>query len=79
MLTPHRLLDLNFCVIKVSSIIIKCLLERGSYSLEEILKYCKNENEEINEQDITLSVSFLYLIGHASYDDKNDLVKLVSN
>lgn len=77
MLAPHRLMNLELCLINISSIVIKCLLERGEYSLDEILKYCKNENEEINEQDITLSISFLYLIGRVTYDNKTDLARLI--
>jgi len=76
MLQPHRLTNLNYCLVYVSSLVIECLLSRGPTSLAELYMYCKSENTEINEQDITLSVSFLYLIDKAAYDTEKDNVKL---
>jgi hypothetical protein len=78
MLTPHRLMNLNYCVLNVASLIVKCLIERGSYHLDGILKYCRAENTEINEQDITLAVSFLYLLNKVKYEKDEDLVCLIS-
>ena len=76
MLAPHRLMNLNYCVINVASLVVKCLLERGNYSLDGVLQYCKVENSEINEQDITLAVSFLYLLDKVEYRKDEDMVCL---
>ena len=78
MLTPHRLMNLNYCVVNVASVIVKCLIERGDSHLDGILQYCRAESTEINEQDITLGVSFLYLLGKAKYKKDKDLVCLIS-
>jgi len=77
MLTPHRFTNLNYCLIYVSSLVIECLISRGSSSLSELYKYCKVSSTEINEQDITLAVSFLYLLNKAEYNVENDIVSLM--
>ena len=77
MLTPHRLMNLNYCVVGVASAVLACLLERGSSSLDGILGFCSSVHQEVNEQDITLAVSFLYLLGRVEYDEALDFVILV--
>ena len=77
MLTPHRFTNFNYCLIYVSSLVIECLISRGGSNLNQLYDYCKLSSNEINEQDITLSVSFLYLLGKARYNIKNDKVELL--
>lgn len=77
MLTPHRFTNLNYCLIYVSSLVIECLISRSDSSLNELYKYCKVSNVEINKQDITLAVSFLYLLNKAKYNIETDIVTLV--
>lgn len=77
MLIPHRFTNLNYCLIYVTSLVIECLISRGGSSLNELYKYCKFSSAEINEQDITLAVSFLYLLNKAEYNVENDIVSLV--
>lgn len=77
MLTPHRFTNLNYCLVYVSSLVIECLIYRGETSLNELYKYCKVVSTEINEQDITLAVSFLYLLNKAKYNIDTDIVALV--
>lgn len=74
MLTPHRLMNMDYSLINVVSLVIQCLLERGSEELHDILAYAKTTCEEINEQDIMLAVSFLYLLGKVEYRKESDLV-----
>jgi len=74
MLTPHRLMNLDFSLVNVSSLVIQCLLERGTEELHEILAYVKTICEEINEQDVMLAVSFLYLLEKVEYAKETDLV-----
>jgi len=76
MLTPHRFTNFNYCLIYVSSLVVECLISRGSSSLNQLYDYCSLSNHEINEQDITLSVSLLYLLGKVTYNTKNDRVEL---
>jgi ABC-three component (ABC-3C) system Middle Component 6 len=77
MIFPHRFLNFNYCLLNVTSLIIQCLLERNSVSLEQLLRFCKSNYNEINEEDILLSVSFLYSVGRVKYLNDNDLVTLV--
>lgn len=77
MLTPHRFTNLNYCLVYVSSLVIECLMSRGNSSLSELYKYCKISSAEINDQDITLAVSFLYLLNKAEYNIEKDIVTLV--
>lgn len=79
MLTPHRFMNLEYCLIYVSSLVIECLVSRGDTSLSELYRYCKVLNEEINEQDITDAISLLYLLGKAKYSVDNDLVGILGN
>jgi hypothetical protein len=77
MLTPHRFTNLNYCLVYASSLVIECLISRGDSSLSELYQYCKISSADINEQDVTLSVSFLYLLNKAEYNIETDIVTLV--
>lgn len=77
MLTPHRFTNLNYCLLYVTSLVIECLMYRGETSLSELYKYCKISSAEVNEQDITLAVSFLYLLNKAKYNVDTDIVTLL--
>lgn len=79
MLEPHRFMNLDYSVVNVSSLVIQCLLERGDYELHSLLDYARVSCEEINEQDIMLAVSFLYLLGKVEYQKESDLVSMVGN
>jgi hypothetical protein len=74
MLKPHRLMNLDYSLVNVVSQVIQCLKERGQSQLDEILSFAKASCEEINEQDVMLAVSFLYLLGKAEYLKEKDLV-----
>jgi len=78
MISPHRFLNFNYCLLNVTSLIIQCLLERHTASLDQLLKFCKNQYGEINEEDILLAVSFLFSIGHAKYLNIDDVVILTN-
>jgi len=79
MLKPHRFMDLDYSVVNVSSLVVQCLLERGGYELHKILDYARVSCEEINEQDVMLAVSFLYLLGKVEYEKESDLVRMCGN
>lgn len=76
MLAPHRLMDLNYCLINVTSIIIECLLQRSESSLDSLFAFAKQHQNKINELDITQAVSFLFLTGKIEYCSDGDLIKL---
>jgi hypothetical protein len=76
MLTPHRFMNFNYCLINVTAQIIDCLMQRSEASLEELLDYAVENYPEINESDITQGVSFLYLTGKINYYNTNDIVVL---
>ena len=77
MLTPHRFMDLNYSVLNVTSLVIDFLTQRHSSTLYEILAFSKDDYSEINEQDVLLAVSFLYLLGKVEYCKDSDLVLLL--
>lgn len=58
---------------------IECLIQRGSTTLEGLYRYCKLSKSDINEQDISLSVSFLYLLNKVKYLVDGDTVTLVDS
>lgn len=74
MLKPHRFMNLDYSLINVISLVVECLIDRGSYPLHKILDYTKADCIDINEQDVMLAVSFLYLLGKVNYDKESDLV-----
>ena len=76
MLKPHRFMNLDYSVINVASIVIQCLKERGDKELHEVLSYAKASCEEINEQDVMLAISFLFLLGKVEYIKESDLVSI---
>ena len=79
MLKPHRFMNFDYSVVNVASLVLQCLLERGDYELHNILDYAKVTCEEINEQDVTLAISFLYLLGKVEYKKEFDLISICGN
>lgn len=77
MLTPHRFMDLNYSVLKVTSLAIDFLKRRRSGTLDEILAFSQDYNADINEQDVLLAISFLYLLGKVEYSKDNESVFLL--
>lgn len=69
-------MNLDYSLIKVTAIVVECLKERGNQPPHNILSYARSENSEINEQDIMSAVSFLFLLGKAEYNSKEDQVYL---
>ncbi|HEH9401791.1 hypothetical protein C3Y05_012785 [Aeromonas allosaccharophila] len=76
MITPHRLMNLNYSLVSIAAIVVECLIERGAYPLHKVLSYAKIEFDDITEQDIMLAVSFLYLLGKVDYDVDSDEIFL---
>ncbi|PKF62804.1 hypothetical protein CW745_05120 [Psychromonas sp. psych-6C06] len=74
MLKPHRFMNLDYSLVHVASQVLQCLKERGNKQLHEVLSYAKTSCEEINEQDVMLAISFLYLLGKVEYKNETDLV-----
>lgn len=79
MLKPHRFMDFDYSLVNVASQVVQCLRERGKNKLHEILSYTKTSCEEINEQDVMLAISFLYLLGKVEYIKETDLVCICGN
>ncbi len=79
MLTPHRFMNLNYSVLNVTSLVIDFLNQRYSGSLDDILSFAQDEYSEINEQDILLAISFLYLLEKADYCKDRDVVFLLKD
>jgi len=77
MLAPHRFTNLGISLVNVTSHVIDCLLQRHAASLDELLQFSRNSNSEINETDISMAVSFLYLMGKADYCPDREAVILV--
>jgi hypothetical protein len=78
-ITPRRFSNLEYCLLNVSSLVIECLLTRGNTRLDDLFRFCKISNDELNEQDIALSVSFLFLLNKAQYLAEKDMVTLVED
>ena len=72
-------MNFDYSLVNVSSQVVQCLKERGSKKLHEILSYTKISCEEINEQDVMLAISFLFLLGKVEYLKETDLVCLCGN
>lgn len=76
MLTPTRLMQLDYCLLAVTSHVIACLLERKSASLDELLRYSRLSSHEICESDILLAITFLYAVGKVSIDTETSTISL---
>lgn len=77
MLTPHRFMDLNYSVLKVTSLSIDFLKRKRSGTLDDILTFSQDYNADINEQDVLLAISFLYLLGKVEYSKDSESVFLL--
>ncbi len=72
-------MNLDYSLVNVASQVVQCLKERGNSQLHEILSYSKITCVEINEQDVMLAISFLYLLGKVEYVKETDLVCICGN
>lgn len=76
MISPHRLTNLDSCLLNVAYTIIRCLTGHVALSIDNIYYSCKKEIEELDQDGLILAINFLFLLGLVDYHQLNDEIAL---
>lgn len=79
MLSPNRLMNLDYSLLNVTANVISCLLERTFVTLDILIDYVCSPSNQINESDVILAVTFLYATGKVEYINELMEIRLVSS
>ena len=79
MLSPNRLMNLDYSLLNVTANVISCLLERSFVTLDILIDYVCSPSNQINESDVILAVTFLYATGKVEYINELMEIRLVSS
>ena len=77
MLTPTKFLNLDTCIIKISSEILSLLLEKKSITFSELQSKLVEDSNEDYKYNLLTSLDFLFLLGKIKYSPKNDRLELI--
>lgn len=78
MLKPHKYLDLNKSLVKVTSEIIKVLLEYKTIEYEDLFKIIEDNFGLDGTHLFIPSLNFLFLLGKIEYDIETDVLELLT-
>ena len=74
MLRPFKHIDLNTCILNVSSFILDKLIECGPTKYSEVIVSLQEQFGENVRFQTGPSLSFLYLLGAIDYDQTSDTI-----
>ena len=77
MITPHKYLNLDLSILRISSIILKFLLQDNLIPYNEVIYRLRQVEPQISMETILISINFLYLFGVIDFDAQKDMFKLV--
>ena len=77
MITPHKYLNLDLSILRISSIILKFLLQDNLILYNEVIYRLRQVEPQISMETILISINFLYLFGVIEFDAQKDMFKLV--
>lgn len=77
MIRPHKYLDIDSCVLRIGSLILKEMIDSKIISYLELY----NKVYEIVGQNIEYTflpaLNFIYLLGKIEYHEENDMLELL--
>lgn len=77
MIRPHKYLDLNNCVINISTEILKILIEIKLIKYDELFQRLYSKKGESIKELFIPSLDFLFLLGKIEYSSINDCLELI--
>lgn len=77
MITPHKLLDLEYSLLNVAGKIISILKQTRAIGYDELYAIVTRNGEvERAKYVFPLSLGFLFLVGKLNYDQNGDVIEL---
>ncbi|MFW2503606.1 ABC-three component system middle component 8 [Clostridium diolis] len=77
MIRPHKYLDIDSCVLRIASLILKEMIDSKIISYAELYnKIYKIVGQNI-EYTFLPSLNFIYLLGKIEYHEENDMLELL--
>ncbi|QZY56666.1 ABC-three component system middle component 8 [Crassaminicella profunda] len=77
MIKPHKFLNLDNCVINISSMIIEQLQINGIMTYNELYEAIYRVNGENMKYIFMPAISFLFLLGKINYYKESDTLELI--
>ncbi|WP_099336442.1 ABC-three component system middle component 8 [Clostridium cadaveris] len=77
MIKPTKFLNLNTCILKISSEILSILIEEKSITFSDLQSKLLKDSNEDYEYNFLPSIDFLFLLGKIKYSPKTDILELI--
>ena len=77
MIKPHKYLDLDSCVIFVSSVILKRLRETSVAKYDELVEWVGTSHGEKAQYNLSSALGFLFILGKIEYHSDIDSIEYV--
>lgn len=77
MLKPTKFLNLNNCIINISSEIVKILIEEKKVPYNTLYSRLKKVFDENIDYNFLPALDFLFLLGKINYSPENDCLELI--
>lgn len=78
MITPHKLLDLDYSLLNVAGMIIRALKSAHALAYDELFSIVTRNGElERAKYVFPLALGFLYLVEKIEYNKDDDLIELI--
>ncbi|WP_414654643.1 ABC-three component system middle component 6 [Hymenobacter sp.] len=80
MITPHKLLDLDYSLLNVAGMIIHALKNSHALAYDELFNIVTHDGQlERAKYVFPLSLGFLYLVERLEYNKEGDLIELTNH
>lgn len=77
MIKPHKYLDIDSCVLRVGSLILKEMIDSKIISYAELYNKIYKIVGQNSEYTFLPSLNFIYLLGKIEYHEENDMLELL--
>lgn len=77
MIKPHKHMNLDISVLRVSAFVIKKISKRGAYDMESLRRYLCNKFGQDAELVFLPVLNLLFLLGKIRYYPKNDTIEYI--
>lgn len=77
MLRPHKYLDVNSCVVRVGSLILREMMDNKIIGYKELYDRIYSKVGENVKYTFLPSLNFIYLLGKIKYYSESDMLELI--
>ncbi len=77
MIKPSKYLDMDSCVLNISTKILETLVKKNTIEYKKLYNKVCNSQTEFFKNNYIYALNFLFLLGKIEYDKERDKVRLI--